>query len=301
MWTASRLAPNNLSLNFHFKIIILKTKFEKLQDIISVLKTTKYAKYLDQVASEIDAKIALGNGDNRNSTSEQRNVKELVKRSLLSCFNSQFFEIILQTNSAKGVFKQLVDFMRYPFMINNARLVINAVAASSGEAKELMLSNLSQKFNPVGNFAELETLKLAQNLEELYDVYLSNTDIAKFFVDCKYINDIDFNKAQLIQNLAQKKYLEFFYKFALDNQKILQPHLLKIIKFEIDMLNLQISLNSLSTDTYLKPEEKFNIFPKEFGCSSIHPSVLKIISECDNKSDLIDIFSRYQVILGFFF
>ena len=301
MWTASRLAPNNLSLNFHFKIIILKTKFEKLQDIISVLKTTKYAKYLDQVASEIDAKIALGNGDNRNSTSEQRNVKELVKRSLLSCFNSQFFEIILQTNSAKGVFKQLVDFMRYPFMINNARLVINAVAASSGEAKELMLSNLSQKFNPVGNFAELETLKLAQNLEELYDVYLSNTDIAKFFVDCKYINDIDFNKAQLIQNLAQKKYLEFFYKFALDNQKILQPHLLKIIKFEIDMLNLQISLNSLSTDTYLKPEEKFKIFPKEFGCSSIHPSVLKIISECDNKSDLIDIFSRYQVILGFFF
>lgn len=249
--------------------------------MIAALKSTNYGPYIEKTAE-----TGQNTGANSSSTG-------MVKTALGNCFNRQFLDL---KHTTSGLILEFMRYLQYPYMINNALLMLNSVANKFDAPN--FIEALAEKIHPVGKFAELEALKLATTVAELYNVYLQNTPILLFFTDVLDIESITSDNMEIVRNLVEARYLESFYAFADQNQSILGPNLKQLIKFEIDTRILLILKNT--ADLGLDPKLRLKLLPHKGNCASVPVPLLRKFASLTESAEIINELSRNQVFLWFF-
>ena len=206
---------------------------ETLEDVKLLLSSTDYGDFLQDEADKLTT--------------------SLIAQKCTEHFVHQFN--ILYTDAKKPI-KELFDFIRYGYMIDNVILLITG-ALHNRDMEELM-----EKCHPLGKFEAMGTLCLATNVSELYQAVLVETPLAPYFANCFDSHDLDEMNIEIIRNTLYKAYLEDFYKFADTLDAESSEYLKNMLRVEADRRVLSITMNSFGTE--LSKDDRLRLFPS-FG------------------------------------
>jgi len=127
-------------------------------------------------------------------------------------------------------------------------------------------------------------------------LFLVDTPLAPFFVDCISEADLDEMNVELIRNTLYKAYLEAFYEFCENLGGETAEVMCEILAFEADRRALIITINSF--DTELTKEDRARLFPK---CGKLYPDGLAALARADDYEQVRSVaeyYAEYQALFA---
>jgi len=156
----------------------------------------------------------------------------------------------LRKNSVEPL-TTFLDYITYGYMIDNIILLI------TGTLHDRDPHELVEKCSPLGYFDALETVTVAQSVQELYDYIIVETPLAPYFKHASLEQkDLSERDVEIIRNTLYKAYLEDFYSFCQSMGGVTAEVMGDILKFEADRRSIIITLNSFGTELDSKTRQK---------------------------------------------
>mmetsp|Transcript_2664 Transcript_2664/g.6365 ORF Transcript_2664/g.6365 Transcript_2664/m.6365 type:complete len:347 (+) Transcript_2664:201-1241(+) len=237
----------------------LMCQCESLDDMKMHLATTCYGNSLDK-------------DSNLNTTSH-----------LIECCTDKFVEefqyLRCQADKRLGEF---LDICTYPYMIDNIVLIV------SGCLHNQQTHELLEKCHPLGMFDSIATLAVAQNMQELYDLVLVDTPLAKYFHGSLSSEDLTEMHIEIMRNKLYKSFIEDFHQFCSKIGGTTAEVMATFLSFEADRRAIAITLNSLGTD--LNRDDKLSLF---CGFGALHPYGQRDLARVEDFDEVTKILSGY--------
>ena len=175
-------------------------------------------------------------------------------------------------------------------MIDNIMLILGEALHDGDPQAQLA------KCHPLGLFEGITALSTAQNPSELYHFALVNTPLAKYFISCLTVEDLDEIHIEIIRNLLCKEYLVDFYKYS----QTLNPETAEVMKellfYEADRRSINITVNSWSTS--LSRDERAKLYP---NIGELHPegiAKLQMADDMEAVTAAVSHIDEYRIILA---
>eukprot|EP01092_Planopodium_desertum_P005700 TRINITY_DN23750_c0_g2_i1.p1 TRINITY_DN23750_c0_g2~~TRINITY_DN23750_c0_g2_i1.p1 ORF type:complete len:376 (-),score=95.80 TRINITY_DN23750_c0_g2_i1:43-1119(-) len=149
-----------------------------------------------------------------------------------------------------------LDYITYGYMIDNIVLLITGTLHDRGTEE------LIEKCHPLGRFEAMETITVAQSVEDLYELVVVETPLAPYFKSTLKDKDLDEMNIEIIRNTLYKAYLEDFYAFSKKLGGVTAEVMDDLLKFEADRRAITITINSFGTD--LPKDDRARLYPN-FG------------------------------------
>ncbi|ODV88384.1 hypothetical protein CANCADRAFT_4519 [Tortispora caseinolytica NRRL Y-17796] len=224
------------------------TQCESLEDVKLQLSATEYSTFLSNVGGQLSTSII-----------SQHATGKLIEE--YQYFRSQAVEPLTT----------LMDYISYGYMIDNMALLI------TGTLHERDTHELLDRCHPLGWFDTMPALCVATSIDELYNLVLVDTPLAKFFRETVTAADLDDLNIEIIRNSLYKSYLEDFYEWAGKQESPTRENLQSLLEFEADRRIINIALNSFGSE--LTPEHRLALFP-QFG--SVWETAAKQLARADD-------------------
>eukprot|EP00792_Barthelona_sp_PAP020_P004478 TRINITY_DN2154_c0_g1_i3.p1 TRINITY_DN2154_c0_g1~~TRINITY_DN2154_c0_g1_i3.p1 ORF type:complete len:276 (+),score=73.96 TRINITY_DN2154_c0_g1_i3:536-1363(+) len=154
---------------------------------------------------------------------------------------------------ASGDLEEFLDWMTFPYMIDNIVLLI------TGTLKGRKTHELLDQLHPLGMFPTMEAITALGSAQEIYDLILIDTPIGPIFKKCLVSEDFTEKSVEELRNTLYKVWFEEFYKFI----KKLKPtceNLEPLLFYEADVRVITVTANGLFTTMMQVDRTKF--FPK---------------------------------------
>jgi len=207
------------------------TQCETLEDLRMHLSGTDYGSFLQNEPAPLAT-----------ATIAEYATKKLVK---------EFRSLHVQ---AVEPLKSFMDYLTYPYMIDNMMLLI------TGTLQNRDISELIDKCHPLGIFDSMASMCIATTPEELYREIIVDTPLAPYFADCVSMEDLSDLNAEIIRNTLYKAYMEDFYRFCTTVMGGTTGEIMgEILEFEADRRAINITLNSFGTA--LTKDERAKLYP----------------------------------------
>ncbi|CDF38451.1 unnamed protein product [Chondrus crispus] len=206
------------------------TQCESLDDVRMHLTATDYGNFLQNEPTPLSTK-----------TIAEHATKKVV---------DEFRFIRAQ---ATGTLGRFLDFLTYPYMIDNLILLI------TGTLHDRDISELIDKCHPLGLFDSMASLCIASTPEELYREIVVDTPLAPYFVECVSLEDLTDINIEIIRNTLYKAYLQDFYAYCIKMGGATAELMGEILKFEADRRAINITINSFGTE--LTKHEREKLYP----------------------------------------
>lgn len=241
-------------INCKMRSILTKSDYsvlqhsETLEDVIIKLLSTPYQKYI----------------------SEEAIFSKKVFKSQLS--KSLVFEILeirkLSDPDVGGLLNLYVDLYK----------IQNFVFLLAAKEHDPDLSKTYSRIEEVGKFNELETLKFAADMNEVYKFCVEHTFLKKYYKRIVVENEIKSNNFQIIQSQLMKFLIEDFYDVYKESSGFIK----NILQCQGDRWILEIVLNTLECSEYVG-KKRMRLFPKVF---SFNLGLVAKLSNCTNVDEL---------------
>ncbi|KAA6403006.1 MAG: V-type H+-transporting ATPase subunit d [Streblomastix strix] len=144
-----------------------------------------------------------------------------------------------------------MDYITYQYMIDNIILILGETLRDGDPQVALT------KCHPLGMFEGITAICVAQTPADLYQLALVNTPLAKYFISCLAVEDLDEVHVEIIRNLLYKEYLRDFYQYVTtkldDDTAEVMGDLLR------DRRSLSITVNSWAAG--LSRDERLRLYP----------------------------------------
>jgi V-type H+-transporting ATPase subunit d len=252
---------------------------ETLDDVKLHLQTTDYGNFLANEPSPLSV-----------STIDEKLQEKMV---------AEFRHIRHQAVEPLATF---LDFMTYGYMIDNVIFLLK------GTRCQTSMDSLLPKCHPLGLFAELTAIRIAETPEQLYSSVLKDSPLAPFMVECmkpqdvrgiqqderfptKHIGAPDLNELniEIIRNTLYKEYLSAFYKFCVELGDPTANVMCPILQFEADRRAFNITVNSFGTE--LPREERVKLYPR---VGILYPEGLVELEKCDDYDEVQELVKCYD-------
>eukprot|EP00771_Trimastix_marina_P000912 gnl/Trimastix_PCT/1946.p1 GENE.gnl/Trimastix_PCT/1946~~gnl/Trimastix_PCT/1946.p1 ORF type:complete len:349 (+),score=120.05 gnl/Trimastix_PCT/1946:52-1098(+) len=184
-----------------------------------------------------------------------------------------------------------LDYITYSYMIDNIILILTETHHEGGDAAELL-----ERCHPLGLFEGIGSLCVAQSPAELYNMCLVNTPLAKYFLSCLTMEDLDEIHIEIIRNMLYKEYLKDFLKFSRSLGGETAEVMGNLLRFEADCRSISITCNSW--DTELSKDDRTKLYPN-FG--DLWPEGTERLMHADDMagvSNAVESFDTYRNIIS---
>lgn len=231
---------------------------DTLYDILTKLSLSSYT-----LSSEINTKSSFKKGLNEN----------LIK---------EFNEIY---KNSEGTLKKILDYYKNQHKIHNFTYLL------ASKEHDFDLSSSYEKIEEMGKFLELETLKFACDMNEVYKFCVEQTFLKKYYRHINIRKEIKENNFQLINTKFSKMLLEDFYEDIEED-----CYMKEILKCEGDRRIIELVLNTL--DSSIKGHKRAEMFPK---ICTIDLGMRSKLADCGSFDELRGILSshyRLRKIVG---
>lgn len=234
---------------------------ENLDDLKMHLASTAYGSHLSEVES------------GTNTTSQ-----------LIEACTNQFVEEFeyLQCQS-EGPLYHFLEMCRIPHMIDNVVLIV------SGCLHNQHTPELLEKCHPLGMFDSIASLAVASNMQELYQLVLIDTPLAKYFEGSLSREDLTEMHLEIMRNMLYKSWIEDFLSFCRKVGGTTLEVMAGFLAFEADRRAVSITLNSIGTE--LTYDDRRSLFCK-FG--ALHPYGQKDLATADDFDQILKVLSEYS-------
>ncbi|KAI3652057.1 hypothetical protein MP228_003360 [Amoeboaphelidium protococcarum] len=256
----------------------------------SILTSTQYGN-LVQCETLEDMKLQL-------SATEYADVLQTITGSKLrssdlsaACLDKMVQEFKhIRANSDEPLSKFL-DYITYAYMIDNIVLLITG-AIHNRDTKELI-----ERCHPLGQFESLPALSICQNVDDLYNLCIVDTPLAKYFQSFSSSSDLDEMNVEIIRNTLYKSYLEDFDRFCREECDSAETAevMHDILEFEADRRTITITLNSLHTE--LSKDERLKLYP---AMGKLYPDGQLKLSKCEDEDSVKIACEQYPQYRQFF-
>lgn len=152
------------------------------------------------------------------------------------------------------------------------------------------------KCHPLGMFEGLTALCSAQTPSELYHFALVNTPLAKYFISCLTVEDLDEVHIEIIRNLLYKEYLVDFYKYTQTLNSETAEVMKDLLFFEADRRSINITVNSWTTS--LSRDDRMKLYP---SMGELYPEgivKLQLADDMEAVTAAVDHVDEYRIILS---
>lgn len=189
-------------------------------------------------------------------------------------------------NQATEPLSTFLDYLTYPYMIDNLILLI------TGTLHDRDHTELLDKCHPLGMFESMSSICVANSPEELYNLIVVDTPLAPYFAGCVSLADLTDINIEIIRNTLYKAYLEDFHALCVKLGGSTQELMCEILEFEADRRSINITLNSFSTE--LTRDERENLYP---NIGVLFPEGVAKLSKADDPQAVaasIDTYHTYR-------
>jgi len=177
-----------------------------------------------------------------------------------------------------------LDYITYQYMIDNVVLLI------TGTLHERNTTELLEKCHPLGMFESMATLRVAQNVSDLYNSVLIDTPLAPYITESLSEEDLDEVNIEIIRNTLYKAYLQDFYDYCKKMGGVTEEVMCEILEFEADRRAINITINSFGTD--LTKDDRRKLYP-EFGL--LYPEGTARLAKCDDMEQVRAVIENYAM------
>lgn len=203
------------------------TQCETLEDVRMHLTGTDYGTFLQNEPAPLATKT----------------IAEHATRKLVDEFN-------FIRSQAIGPLATFLDYLTYPYMIDNLILLI------TGTLHGRDISELVDKCHPLGMFDTMASICIASTLEEVYTQIIQDTPLAPYFTECVALDDLTDVNIETIRNLLYKAYYADFYNLCQKLGGTTAELMGELLQFECDRRAINITLNSFGTEITRDDREK---------------------------------------------
>ncbi|KAM0676174.1 hypothetical protein GVAV_000137 [Gurleya vavrai] len=207
--------------------------------------------------------------------SSEINSNHALKIGLYQNLKKEFDEAF---KNAEENLKMILQFYKNQHMIQNFTYLL----ASKEHDPELLKSY--DKIEEMGKFLELETLKFACDMHEVYKFCVEHTFLKKYYKHLKIKKEIKDNDFQQMNILMQKMLLEDFY-----NELNEDCFMREMLKAEGDRRIVEIVLNT--ADSHIIGKKRKDLFP---NVSTIDLGMKLKLSDCVSFDELRGILSQHH-------
>jgi len=232
---------------------------ENLDDVKMHLATTGYGNLTGEVES-------------RNTTTA---LVEACTKKLVEEFE------YLQCQS-EGPLYAFLEMCRIPHMIDNVVLIV------SGCLHNQHTPELLDKCHPLGMFDSIASLAVASNMQELYQLVLIDTPLAKYFEGSLSREDLTEMHLEIMRNMLYKCWIEDFHSFCAKVGGTTREVMSTFLSFEADRRAIAITLNSVGTE--LTRDDKRSLYCN-FG--SLYPYGQKDLAPAEDSDQVLKVLSQF--------
>lgn len=250
-------------INTKIRSILTKTDYttlmqsDTLEDVIIKLLSTPYQKYLNEEAIFS---------------------KKVFKTQLSKSLVFEIKEIKKQVSPKINI---LLDFYVNFYKIQNFIFLLSA------KEHDPNLAQAFSKIEEVGKFNELETLKFANDMLEVYKFCVEHTFLKKYYRKVHIDNDINKNNFQVIQSQFMKFLIEDFYAQSKDFSEFITH----ILQCQGDRWIIEVVLNTLEDAEYVGRKRR-DLFPNIF---SFGRGLIFKLSICTDIDDLKGLLVKHHI------
>eukprot|EP01080_Neovahlkampfia_damariscottae_P006957 gene6957-11119_t len=178
-----------------------------------------------------------------------------------------------------------LDFVTYPYMINNTLKMIQSVRSGKSALETYY------KLHPLGYYSSIQSVSAVSSIDELYSIVLVDSPIGKFFTKTVK-QDFEEFSMEFIKNLLYKNWIEAFYDYVQKLDDITRENMSRILEFEADQTVITITKNSFNLKTELPPDEKLSLYPKIGQLTDYHVELSKAADE-EKLKELLTPYPEY--------
>lgn len=227
---------------------------------------------------DIISKLTILGYELQTDTTTKAELKKNLHSNLVKEFESYY----------KNADKQLKILLNY---YANTHKIQNFTYLLASKENDPELKNSFVKIEEIGKFQELDTLKFANDMNEVYKFCVEQTFLNRYYRRLVIKKNIKENDFQMINAKLQKMLIEDFYN------EIEDGYIKEILKCEGDRKIIEIVLNTIESE--IKGLERAVMFPT---VTSIDMGMRKKLSECmsyDEFRSIINCHHRLRKIIGF--
>ena len=122
-------------------------------------------------------------------------------------------------------------------------MIDNVVLIVSGCLHNQHTPELLEKCHPLGMFEQLAALAVASNMQELYQLVLIDTPLAKYFEGSLSREDLTEMHLEIMRNMLYKSWIEDFHGFCGRVGGTTREVMSEFLSFEADRRAIAIPLN----------------------------------------------------------
>ncbi|XP_017003001.2 probable V-type proton ATPase subunit d 2 [Drosophila takahashii] len=207
---------------------------------------------------------------------------EVIEKCLRDRLLQQYYYIRSHSTEPLTTF---MDYIRYPFMIDNVALLI------AGLNNHRSMKRLLKMCHPLGEFDQLGAIEVATNSSELFDAILIDTPIAQFVPPDLPVEDLRFLDVEIVRAHLYRAYLEKFYAYCQNLGGNTANVMSNLLSFEADRRAITIAVNSIDSD--ITPKERLKMFPTCGYLPKIALASMSTLNDSDKIRDVCNMFDGY--------
>lgn len=252
-----------------------------------LLSASDYAN-LTQAEQVDDMKVHLLNSDY--STVFQDVPSPLTAQSVAeACTVKMVEEFRYIRQNAYEPLNKFLDYITYGYMIDNIILILGETIRDGDPQAALA------KCHPLGVFEGLTALCVAQNPAELYQLALVNTPLAKYFISCLTVEDLDEVHVEIIRNLLYREYLKDFSCYCKTLGDETADVMGELLAFEADRRAINITVNSWNTA--LSKDDRAKLYPSLGNLWPEGTKRLQVADDMEGVAGAVEHIDEYRKIL----
>ncbi|XP_029166594.1 V-type proton ATPase subunit d1-like [Nylanderia fulva] len=233
---------------------------DALDEVILKLQSFPYSKYLSE-----DMKFTK---------------KEFTKR-LTKSMIDEFTQLYLQ-NSKED--EELCDLLGY--FINHYKIQ-NFIYLLASKQEDPDLGRSFENIEEIGRFNELNTLKFANDMVDVYKFCVESTFLKDYYHKIHIERDIHKNDFQILHSYLLKHHIDTFYEKCKRSSTL--GYMKTILEFEGDRRIIEIVLNTLNNSEIVN-KKRAEMFP---NTSSMDLGIRKKLSSCTSVDELRGVLSTH--------
>nr|XP_016931531.2 probable V-type proton ATPase subunit d 2 [Drosophila suzukii]XP_036673990.1 probable V-type proton ATPase subunit d 2 [Drosophila suzukii] len=207
---------------------------------------------------------------------------EVIERALRDRLLQQYYYIRSHATEPLTTF---MEYIRYPFMIDNVALLI------AGLNNHRSMKRLLRMCHPLGEFDQLGAIEVATNSSELFDAILIDTPLAQFVPPDLPMEGIQRLDVEIVRAHLYRAYLEKFYAYCNNLGGTTANVMANLLSFEADRRTITIAVNSI--DSEISPKERLRMFPSCGYLPKIALASMSVLNDSDKIRDVCNMFDGY--------
>ncbi|KAH8382603.1 hypothetical protein KR009_004360 [Drosophila setifemur] len=164
---------------------------------------------------------------------------EMVETKLRDRLIQQYNYLRTHATEPLGSF---LEYIRYPYMIDNVALLI------AGLNNRRPMKRLLKMCHPLGFFDQLAAIEFASNSQELFEIVLIDTPLARFVSPDLITNNLLTNDVEIVRACMYRAYIESFHAHCISLGGTTASVMTDLLAFEADRRTITIAVNALGSD-----------------------------------------------------